>query len=147
MEIRPISQLEVAVIETAIKRAPVIHIQDVVLTTLTTLKIVGRCSCGCASIDFVPSGQAPPYRPIADARAITYAGGEVGIMIWGSETAVTGLEVYNAVVGERDLHLPIPETIRSLGRRSFKQIKDVIQRFVYLAAPPETLALVMVAFL
>ena len=40
-------------------------------------------------------------------------------MIWGSETAVTGLEVYNAGVGERDLHLPIPETIRSLGRRSF----------------------------
>jgi hypothetical protein len=63
MEIRAINQQEIAVIETAIKRAPVIHIEDAILTTITTLKVVGRCSCGCDSVDFVPSGQAPPYRP------------------------------------------------------------------------------------
>jgi hypothetical protein len=136
MEIRAINQQEIAVIETATKRAPVIHIEDAILTTITTLKVVGRCSCGCDSVDFVPSGQAPPYRPIADARAITHAGGNVGITIWGSETAVTGLEVYDAGAGAHDLHLPIPETIQSLGvRLSFTPLQGHPVFVAWLMSP------------
>ena len=114
METRSINQQEIAVIEKALERARVVDFEEGVLTTLTSLKVVDRCNCGCASVDFVPSGQAPPYGPIADAVAITQAGGTVGIIVWGSANEVTGLEVYDAGAGEHDLRLPIPETIRSL---------------------------------
>jgi hypothetical protein len=112
MTIRAINEQEVAVIRTTMARASVADVQEDVLATLNTLKIVDRCSCGCASVDFVPGGQAPPYRPIADALGTTNAGGTVGIIIWGSENAVTGLEIYDAGAGEHDLRLPSPETIR-----------------------------------
>src|SRR5262245_42317507 len=113
MKIRAINEQEVLVIQTAIARGRVVDIQDAVLSTLTKLQIVGQCNCGCASVDFVPSGQALPYKPIADVLGTTSTGGEVGIIVWGSENAITGLEVYDAGAGQHDLHLPVPESIRS----------------------------------
>ena len=115
MEIRPINEQEIEVITTAVDRAHVVDVKEEVLRAVPLLNVVGRCNCGCASVDFVPSGQAPPYVPIADAIATTHVGGEVGIIVWGSENEITGLEVYDAGAGELDLRLPVPETIRAVG--------------------------------
>jgi hypothetical protein len=42
----------------------------------------------------------------------TKLGGTVGIIVWGRDDQITGLEVYDLGAGEDDLTLPVPESIR-----------------------------------
>jgi hypothetical protein len=58
------------------------------------LRVVANCGCGCASIDFELEGQSGGSRPIADATGLTETGLQVGLILWGRDDAVTGLEVY-----------------------------------------------------
>lgn len=62
--------------------------------TVTTLRVVGRCPCGCPSIDFEVNGQTLPAQPIADATGQTADGTDVGVILWGRKDAITGLEFY-----------------------------------------------------
>jgi hypothetical protein len=63
------------------------------LPSVCTLNVVCHCDCGCASVDFALHGQAPPYRILADGTGRTPRGAEVGVIVWGSADAVTGLEI------------------------------------------------------
>jgi hypothetical protein len=73
--------------------------------------VVDQCNCGCASVDFAFAGEERP-RPIADGVATTPAGGGVGVIVFGTADAITGLEIYDNGAGERDLTLPLPDSIR-----------------------------------
>ncbi|MGH7535357.1 MAG: hypothetical protein ACREMG_07215, partial [Gemmatimonadales bacterium] len=54
-------------------------------------------------------------KPIADGIGTTPAGGKVGVIVWGTAEAVTGLEVYDLGAGAADLRLPDPSSIAPFG--------------------------------
>jgi hypothetical protein len=62
--------------------------------SLIGLRVVGRCSCGCPSVDFVVGGQDPTASPVANAHGITEDGVDVGLILWERDGQVSALEVY-----------------------------------------------------
>jgi len=108
---RPITDAEAAVIHRALAMAAVVPHGVELVATIPKLRVIDQCHCGCASVDFAFSGDERP-EPIADGTATTPAGGGVGIIIWGTRTAITGLEIYDCGgLGDNELGLPIPESI------------------------------------
>ena len=79
---------------------------------LEALHVVSACSCGCDSVDFVRAEDAETTRLLADATAQTARGGKVGVIVWGTASHLTGLEIYDLGAGDDDLKLPIASTIR-----------------------------------
>jgi hypothetical protein len=78
--------------------------------TARTLRVVGRCGCGCPSVDFELNGQALPNQPLVDATGRTADGIEVGVILWGRPDAVTGLEFYE--MDRPVTSLPLLTTLR-----------------------------------
>jgi hypothetical protein len=109
MEPRPIREEESRMIEAALRRAPKEVVDGSALAAIPRLVVVDGCKCGCASVDF--DGVAARSRPLADGIGETPRGGQVGVIVWGSPNAITGLEVYDLGAGDGDLVLPKPETI------------------------------------
>ena len=72
-----------------------------------------RWGCGCDSVDFAQHDPDRPSRPIADGTGKTPAGGDVGIVVWGTDEAVTGIEVYDLGAGDEDIKLPVESSIRA----------------------------------
>lgn len=105
MEDRPIAEREAAVVEWLLKSASVVGPLDHVVPFVPRLRVVARCSCGCASVDFEPGGQAGGSRPIADAVGEAAPGTLCGLILWGRDEAITGLEVYELSPGS-NLTLP-----------------------------------------
>ena len=108
---RPITAQELAVIRSALERAPAETLDPRVGDTLEQLRAIGQCGCGCDSIDFVPHDPSYISHPIADGMGTTPAGGEVGVSVWGHPDAVTGLEIYSLGAEDHDLKLPLPDSI------------------------------------
>ncbi len=113
IESRPITKPEAIVIRTALRLNPTINITNELLDSIDTLKVVARCDCGCASVDFEKPDELSKTKPIANAIGVTPSRGEVGIIIWGTEKMIAGLEIYNLGAGDIDLVLPVPLTIRA----------------------------------
>ena len=109
---RALTPEEIAVIRTALERAPVSPEYSVLVDKLPELRAVDACSCGCDSIDFEENGSVRPAKPIGDAIGTTQAGGVVGVIVWGREDAVTALEIYDLGAGDDGLRLPQPDSIR-----------------------------------
>jgi hypothetical protein len=110
---RPVTPEEVAVIRAALAQVPSRTPAGPLRKALEDLEVVGRCDCGCDSVDFVPSVSDLHSRPIADGMGTTASGGTVGVIVWGTDDAVTSLEIYDLGAGEAGPRLPVPETIRS----------------------------------
>jgi len=110
-EDRAISTDEAAVVTWMLLHAsvagPLAHFKP----TVNTLQVVGRCSCGCPSVDFEVNGRTPPARPIADATGQTAEGTEVGVILWGREDTITGLEFYERGAAIRAM--PLVRTLRA----------------------------------
>lgn len=90
---RPINDDEVRVIGTALQRCAEIPEASALLPTLSNLRVVGGCECGCASVDFAIT--TPEQRPIADGLGILTNGELVGVIVWGTPDAVSGLEIFD----------------------------------------------------
>jgi len=71
------------------------------------ITVVGKCECGCASIDFEPNKAGP--KVLVDGYGRTAAGIEVGVLLWGYESSIAGLEVY--MLGTDTGELPAPESL------------------------------------
>jgi hypothetical protein len=71
---RPISGTEAACIRVTIERAPVKPDASKLTAAIGSLRVVGGCDCGCASVDFEkePSQHS---QPIADGIGKTALGG------------------------------------------------------------------------
>jgi hypothetical protein len=91
---RPISDAEVELVAWLLSQASTAGDLSELLPSVPTLRVVGRCSCGCPSVDFAVNGQGAGAAPIADSRGKTAEGVEVGVILWGRDGAVTGLELY-----------------------------------------------------
>lgn len=107
---RSINDREIAVIRAALALATVGPTAQQLAPTVSSLRVIGRCGCGCDTVDFEkdPDERA---RPIADGTGTTSAGGAVGIIVWGTSTKITGLEIYDLGAGGSDLRLPEPSSI------------------------------------
>ncbi|MHC4136114.1 MAG: hypothetical protein ACYS0K_14130 [Planctomycetota bacterium] len=89
-EDRPISAPEAKVVDWLLRNAEgrLEHLVE----SVPQLSVVGRCGCGCASVDFEEdSGNS---NPIAEAVGENSQGLQCGLILWGREDAVTGLEIY-----------------------------------------------------
>ena len=91
---RPINDDEVRVIRTALQRCPEIPEAAALVPTLGDLRVVGGCECGCASVDFAVA-KPEQRKPIADGLGMLADGERVGVIVWGTSDAVTGLEIYD----------------------------------------------------
>jgi hypothetical protein len=105
------------VIRAALERVPSASPAIELLIPVEDLRVVGQCECGCDSVDFVPSN-AEHSRPIADGLAATPNGGMVGVIVWGTDDAVTSLEIYDLGAGDGNVRLPAPESIQPWNSRS-----------------------------
>lgn len=112
-EARPINREEMDVIRATLARAKVQSLNDTAVASIETLVVVSRCECGCASIDFEESPSQPRSKPVGDGIGLTPRGGKVGVIVWGRQDAITGLEIYDRGAGDGDLVLPDPESIVS----------------------------------
>jgi hypothetical protein len=109
---RQVNDAEAACIRAALERAAVIPEAPELIGAIADLRVVGRCDCGCASVDFVKDSGGHT-QPIADGTGKTARGGDVGLIVWGTNHEITGLEVYDRGAGDDDLNLPELDSIVS----------------------------------
>jgi len=85
------------------------------LGQLANVEVVGRCQCGCPSVDLEvgsgPRNGTPKPLVLADAESP----GEVpvGVILWVRGGALSGLEVH-PWDGARGVRLPRPESLTNL---------------------------------
>jgi hypothetical protein len=77
---------------------------------ISSLQVVARCECGCASVDFDAPASDQHSTVVADGIGHTPRGGQVGVIVWGRPDAITGLEIYDWGAGD-DLALPVPASV------------------------------------
>jgi hypothetical protein len=109
---RSISAREIAVVTWLLEHAPVEGRYPHLLDGVPRLRVVARCDCGCASVDFERGGQSAARAWIlADAVGKSPAGLSCGLILWGRDDAVTGLEIYGGAPGSAD-ELPALDSLR-----------------------------------
>ena len=95
----------------AFQRASKLPDSSRLISTIDSLRVVGRCGCGCDSVDFARHDAPRPSGIVADGIGTTRAGGQVGVLVWASGEVLTGLEIYDMGAGDADLKLPLPSSI------------------------------------
>jgi hypothetical protein len=91
---RPASADEAAIVSWMLQNASRAGDLSDLEPSLVGLRVVGRCSCGCPSIDFVVGGQDQTASPVANAHGTTADGVDVGLILWERDGQVSALEVY-----------------------------------------------------
>ena len=111
VEPRPINDRELAVLRTAIERAPLVEVSAALLESTRLLRVVGRCDCGCDSVTFehVSDDSGEHGFRIADATGYHRDGEMIGVLVWGVSGQVSNLEVYNFT--DNLPRLPDPSTL------------------------------------
>jgi hypothetical protein len=105
---RPINEREIALVKWLLKGSQATGSWQHREESVSRLRVVGECGCGCASVDFEKDGQSSHAHPIADAEGKTPAGLNFGLILWGRDGALTGLEIYELDPGSADT-LPPPD--------------------------------------
>ena len=108
---RPISPTELAVLRAALERAPSDQPLRELRTPLEDLQVIGVCACGCDSVEF-SAQDIPKSRPLADGVGTRPVGGYVGVLVWGTDHDVTGLEVYDLSFDDKGIRLPTPDSVQ-----------------------------------
>jgi hypothetical protein len=82
-----------------------------------SLRVVGRCSCGCPTIDLAIGERDQhtvcPSEILADFSGVTAEGIEVGVILHAREGQISELEVYSMTGEDRELGLPTIESLRT----------------------------------
>jgi len=81
---------------------------------LDAVRVVWECDCGCSSIEFQSEGR-PSVGPeetltLADAYGVTPDGRNVGLILWGTERALSRLEIYS-LDSDPPFEVPSPDSI------------------------------------
>jgi hypothetical protein len=95
MIVRPISEAEAAVVERALAVAATDDSAPALSASLRTLQVVGRCECGCASVDFCKPSSGHVAQIVADAVAKAPNGEDLGVLVFALNGRLSGLEVYS----------------------------------------------------
>jgi hypothetical protein len=110
---RPITPQEAAVIRATLEHAPETPDVSRFAGGIDQLHAISKCGCGCDSIDFAEDDPSHPSRIVADAIGVTPKGGQIGVLVWATDDAITGLEIYDLGAGDSDTKLPVPQSIHS----------------------------------
>src|SRR5690242_13325309 len=100
---RPITPEEIDVLRATLERASVVQDSCAFTAALEGLRVIDRCPCGCATINFALPDADNPSHPIADALGENAVGEALGILVWGRGHSITELEVYDLGADHRDL--------------------------------------------
>jgi hypothetical protein len=92
---RPVNAQEAEVIRWLLDHASVRDSADYRLKPIEQLRVVGGCSCGCTSLDFIPKEQKGKAEIVADAVAVYLDGAQAGLILWGRDGNIESLEVYD----------------------------------------------------
>jgi hypothetical protein len=95
MTVRPISEAEVRVVERALAVAATHPSASDLIGQVRSLQVVGRCGCGCASVDFQIPARGQIASIVADAIAKAPDGEQLGLIVWALDSELSGLEVYS----------------------------------------------------
>lgn len=108
--VRAISPEERAVMLRAVQVGAVEGESVPSLDHLDSLQVVGKCECGCASVNFrhLRPGQFPSV--VADATGETPTGERVTVLVFASEGQFTSLEIVS--YSDDPAPLPVPSTVR-----------------------------------
>jgi hypothetical protein len=106
---RPISDGEAAVVQRALEVAGTEDATPGLVEQISQLRVVGRCGCGCASVDFRNPMQGQKAVIVADAVASSPNGEDVGLLVWALDGHLSGLEVYS--YSDFPASLPVLESI------------------------------------
>jgi hypothetical protein len=85
---RPISPNEVKVLNWLLDHA-LVDVTPYRLHAVEGLRVVGGCSCGCASLYFEPEGQRG-FQMLADELAVYPDGQQAGLILWGRKARSSG---------------------------------------------------------
>jgi hypothetical protein len=89
------------------------------LPQLAEARVVGRCYCGCASVDFAVSGVVPPpgngIGILADFEYRTDEGHLCGVFVFERAGLLAGLEVWSVDGLSTPTTLPAVEQLQPLG--------------------------------
>jgi hypothetical protein len=113
-EDRTLSDAEVAVVEWLLHHGDRSTSFSALGEAVGKLRVVGRCGCGCASVDFVKDGQNGTALSIAESLGSDSRGRQCGIILWSKNGALSGLEIYECEPGSA-AEIPSVETLRSCG--------------------------------
>jgi len=91
---RPISAREAAAVDWVLANGACEGSLDHLRRGIRDLRVVARCACGCASVDFVAGGQSGDARPVAEAVGFDSRGRQCGVIVWERGGRVSGLEIY-----------------------------------------------------
>jgi hypothetical protein len=108
--VRAISGEERAILERALQYAPADGADLPSLDQLDSLQVVGKCQCGCASVDFQHLKPGEIADVAADAIGETSAGERVGIIVFALGGNFQALEIVG--YSDNPAPLPVPSTIR-----------------------------------
>jgi len=98
------------VVRRALQSAPVEGLKLTSLEDRESLNVVSRCACGCASVDFTFLGAGEIAELLADAIGDTSSGEEVGVLVFGVNGRIIGLEIVGYSDSPADL--PVASTVR-----------------------------------
>jgi len=90
---RDITEHEAALIEWLLDQAPMRDVAEYRTRAVTSLRVVGACDCGCASLDFL-SKTSGPMMMLADSVAVYPDKKQAGLIVWGRAKEIVLLEVY-----------------------------------------------------
>ena len=110
---RPITPQEAAVIRATLEQAPKVPALSRLAGGIDQLHAISKCGCGCDSVDFAEHDPSRPSQIVGDGIGVTPKGGQVGVLVWATGDAITGLEIYDLGAGDGDTRLPVPESIHS----------------------------------
>jgi hypothetical protein len=110
-EDRPISEQEAAIVEWVLAHGTLEGPLDHLREGIRRLRVVARCTCGCASVDFAVSGQSARARRVAEAMGQDSSGRMSGVIVWEQGGRVSGLEIYDCEPGS-SAELPAVESLR-----------------------------------
>lgn len=92
---------------------------DAHLGELDRARVVGRCDCGCASVDFAVDGRGPPpgatFEVLADYQWRDAAGHLGGVFAFSRAGVLAGVEVWSVDGEAATDRLPTPDTLEPLG--------------------------------
>jgi hypothetical protein len=115
INVRAISADECAVLRKAVTCAPAESADVPSLDRLDSLQIVGRCQCGCASVEFRHLKLGEIAEVVADAIGETDAGERVGILVFALDGNFVELEIFG--YSDTPARLPVVSTIRGWADR------------------------------
>ena len=107
---RQISEQELEVLSAALERAPRRPEASLLRPSVSSLRVVGQCRCGCGSVSFDRGATQEHLFIVADAVADS-AHGLIGVLVWALPSRIVELELYS-LGAEPAEGWPITATIR-----------------------------------